>query len=254
MQALIGATFKVQAINWRTGITLGGANITHRRWGGFLGLGTTDYQASIAFGTFSDLFWVLGSYSRIGLKVGYTWVDASSEVVYDSRTEVRVISEFARPFWSIGGGVGIDLDSLHWDTSASTYSGYITVSVASRHPFANDSYNEFNPGLGLQLRLRSGVEAIIPFVEAGAYQYSMGDLATYVGLGSLWRPFKFPAALGLVAGVLGLYDVYGVTFYPLASPRLTYDTPIGSASVLFLTDPSNFSSSAFGLQLQLPIF
>ncbi|MBS1562092.1 MAG: hypothetical protein JSS89_10840 [Bacteroidetes bacterium] len=125
---------------------------------------------------------------------------------------------------------------------------YIHAILCSAHPFTDQAYNQFNPGLAVQWRDRS--QGLTGFAEGGGYQYSEGDRAIYAGGGLLAPVFTEWVKLGVLAGLLTVYDGGGMRVFPALSPRLTIDTPWLSASALLI--PAG-ESTAIGFVVGIPV-
>ena len=220
-------------------------------------MATTYFASSIAYAVSAQLDLDLSSSFALSLDVGYNWLSPSLITIDNQRynaTSYRAI--FASPGttaslalrYTLPNGLPNGLrdtlpEGLHEDHLQ------LLAIVASTHPFTTTPYNEFNPGLAIHWRPhRTGTT---PFAEGGAYQYSLGDRAMYLGGGILFPLGTEWVKAGVFGGLLTTFDAQSVYFYPALSPRITIDTPWASATALLI--PAG-EATAIGFVLGLPLF
>jgi len=263
--ARFGYEVRLHPFDLSLGVSGGGVNVANRRhsyWPSFINeirfaqSSWTETEAGFAAGVWSRVNLKINNVFHIGLTGGYTWLDASRFLVRDEDADIDYTADFASDFPWFGVNVGASLGKPAADTarersSGGYYSGYALLSVASSHPFSDNDYNQFNPGIGYQHRFILEDSMFWTLLEGGVYQYSEGDAAAYAGFGLMLRVAKSFVSVGGIAGFLTLLHPEGNVYTVMASPRITFDSNIGSVSVVFI--PA-MSESAFGLQLSLPLY
>lgn len=240
--------------------SIGGASAAHRRLESYAGYynidgteslyyATTIYASSIAYAVNTTVDVDLTSSFSLLLDLGYTWL-APSTIITDNRPYNA--PSYRATFASSGPSLSIGLSySTHEDPHEDPHEDLLQLLaiLASTHPFTSTPYNEFNPGLAIHWRShRTGTT---PFAEGGAYQYSLGDRAMYLGGGILFPLGTEWIKGGIFGGALATVDAQGVYFYPALSPRITIDTPWASATALLI--PAG-DATAIGFVVGLPIF
>ncbi|KPF66127.1 hypothetical protein IP84_17085 [beta proteobacterium AAP99] len=109
----------------------------------------------------------------------------------------------------------------------------------SYHP-GDRSYNEVNPGLGLEKRLSPNLTAML-----GAYKNSEAKNGAYGGV--QWTPLKGDGwRVGLMGGLATGYEMAPVV--PMAGLLAALEGDKQGLNLMFLPNPVKPKSSAFGLQ------
>ena len=266
--AIGGYTLTTKHTDVTIGAAFGGVNVAHRRARAttLIGLGPTRQEIhsheTITTSNVSGGFFVrsrlhVTSLFDLTLNIGYDWTDLSRGIVDNPDPGPDYSAVFAThgPWFTVGLATTLEPPTI--DTTLGDYRLYIGASIASAHPFTDEPFNEFNPGLIVQYRLPGPSVLGLGtqwFAEAGAYQWSIGDLAWYVG-GGLYAPIGAPIdwdwlKLGLLVGTLITHDGGGAYPLPALSPRITIDTKWASITTLFIPVGAE---SAFGLVVSLPL-
>ncbi|RPI65669.1 MAG: hypothetical protein EHM43_12470 [Ignavibacteriae bacterium] len=251
--------------------SIGGANAAHRRLDSYVGFynidgeeslfyTTTIFASSIAYAVNTTIDVDLTSSFSLLLDLGYTWLSPST-IITDNRpyNAPSYRATFASPGPTLTLGLRYTLPNGLRDTLPNGLRDtlpnglrstlHVLAILASTHPFTTTPYNEFNPGLAIHWRShRTGTT---PFAEGGAYQYSLGDRAMYLGGGLLFPLGTEWIKGGIFGGAFATFDAQGVYFYPALSPRITIDTPWASATALLI--PAG-DATAIGFVIGLPIF
>lgn len=279
LMATAGYQFNVPSTPLHLAVTasIGGANTAHRRLEPVMGYynvspedqepyyATTIYAASVAYNVNATVGFDLSPLFALSLDAGYNWFSPSSVIVDNSAYNAPSYrANFASPGPTVTLGLRYTLhEDLHEDPHADPHADLhedphedphedrlqLLAILASSHPFTSTPYNEFNPGLAIHWRPKSA--GITPFAEGGAYQYSEGDRAMYVGGGVLFPLGTEWVKAGIFGGGLATFDAQGAYFYPALSPRLVIDTPWASATALLI--PAG-EATAIGFMLGFPLF
>jgi hypothetical protein len=260
MQGVLGWSWEVGPLSLEAGAAIGGSNVAHQRmlakvWC----IGCEDEQTWYTYGeTYTSPSLAAGLFGTIRLRAvgnvdviltgGYDWMKTSSLIAANSVYNPDVRVDFASPGPWITLGIGQTLGSPLPDTVRGDYRLYLNAMVASLHPFTWMTYNQFNPGLGLQLRFPLSTLSV--FAEGGAYQYSLGDLAAYAGGGLLVPLWLDWLKGGVFGGLLITNSVGGLRWFHALSPRITIDTKWASFTSLLI--PAG-EETAIGFMVALPI-
>ncbi len=267
LMATAGYQFSIPSTPLHIAVTgsVGGANTAHRRlepWFGFYNIdpdelsefyASTIYEASFAYALNTIVAVDLSSLFALTLDAGYTWLSPSSIIIDNSAYNAPSYrATFASPGPTLTLGLRYTPHTdPHTDPHADPHEDHLQLLaiLGSTHPFTSTPYNEFNPGLAVHWRPHSAGTTL--FAEGGAYQYSVGDRAMYLGGGVLFPLGTEWLKAGVFGGLLTTYDAQDVYFYPALSPRISFETPWVTATALLI--PAG-DATAIGFMLGFPLF
>ena len=244
----VGLKHELDQFVMMAGISVGGVNVAHQRRGILFTYSETLSQPSFAIGAWAALQYRFQNSWFVGVGGTYDYSAHRRVIGTNSATGLHLDAIFAGPRAHVAVTIGKDLGVPNINDT-SHYHLWLLAPVASTHPFSEDKFNEFNPGLGLHMRFDHNT--LTWFLEAGAYQYSLSDLASYAGGGVYVDIVSDWLKLGLFGGVLVLNSGGSLLVTPALAPRLTADAVFGSVSVHFIPDGVQ---SAFGLTVALPLW
>ncbi len=127
----------------------------------------------------------------------------------------------------------------------------LDVTIASVH--ARHSLNDFNPGIGLEMRIAPGLS-----LAGGIYRNSYRRTSGYAVVGyTPWRLLQrhgWAGRLGVAAGLIGGYRTSEVRTQPLLAGLLfELRDPAGWGINLLGVPPAGHGSGFAGLQLVVPL-